>query len=112
MVLPLIPIIAGGAIAAGSATLTWYYSLSKSDKESANIAVGDVLAKARSKLSQDQVLLVLAQCSEILYGTNSIDTLMPKQLREAKDVATIAIQDSNDDFERAMKLAKEFSKNR
>ena len=111
MVLPLIPIIAGGAIAAGSATLAWYYSLSKDDKQSANVAVENVLMRARSKLSSEQVLLVLAQCSEILYGTDSIEALMPEQLQEAEKSAEIVIRDSNDDFERAMKLARKMRKN-
>lgn len=110
MVLPLIPIIAGGAIAAGSATLAWYYSLSKDDKENANAAVENILVKARSKLSREQVLLVLAQCSEILYGTDSIDALMPEQLHKAEKFAEVVIRDSNDDFERAMKLAREMGK--
>ena len=104
MVFPFIPFMAGSAVAAGSAVLAWYYSLSKEDKEKANQAVENVLKRTRSKLDRRLILLVLVRCSESLYG-RSINTLTPKQNEVVEETAEEVIKESNDIFEIAMDLA-------
>jgi hypothetical protein len=106
MVFPFIPFIAGSAVATGSAVLAWYYSLGKEDKEKANQAVEDVLIRVKSALDKEQVLQVLVQCSKSLYGTGSINTLTPQQLQVVKSKTEGVIEDGNDTFEMAMKLAR------
>jgi hypothetical protein len=105
MVFPFVPFIAGGAVAAGSAVLAWYYSLSKEDKEKANKAVEDVLMRTGSQLDTELILQVLVLISERLYGTRSINTLTPKQNEVVVKTAEKVIKESNDTFEIAMDIA-------
>ena len=108
---PIIPIIAGFAIAAGSAALAWYQSLSKEEKDEANAITENILVQARSKLSREQVMLVLAECSGALYGTKSIPTLNPVQKQKVKEATTVAIERSNNNVDFALEIARKMKKN-
>ncbi len=105
MVFPLIPFIAGGAVAAGSAVLAWYYSLSKEEKEKANQAVEEVLIRAGSTFNSEQGVQLLYLVCKSLYGTS--EPLTPKEVEVVKNKTVEVIKKSNDNFEIAMDNARE-----